>query len=65
MNIYQHQGYRHLLTVEQSALSSRIRFAVDAIGTTIPDDEIPALISGLQNYMSRKAREQFKTARNG
>jgi hypothetical protein len=31
-------------------------------GITLPDDEIPNLISALQDYMSRRAREMAKGA---
>lgn len=33
-------------------------------GTVIPDDKIPDLVSALQNYMSRRAREKTEWAKN-
>ena len=34
-------------------------------GCLLPDDEIPALISALQNYMSKRAKAITKAAANG
>ena len=33
-------------------------------GVILPDDEIPALVSALQNYMSRRAREMTREAKS-
>jgi hypothetical protein len=35
----------------------------DVTSCVLPDDEIPALISALQNYMSRRAKEITKAAK--
>ena len=34
-------------------------------GCLLPDDEIPDLISALQNYMSRRAKELTRAAKSG
>jgi hypothetical protein len=55
--IYRKEGYHHTLTVERSAISEGVTVAVDLHGALVRDEEIPALVSALQAYMSKKAKE--------
>lgn len=44
------------------ALGGGLHVTANPRGVDIPDDEIPRLISKLQNYMSQRAREMVKAA---
>ena len=49
--------------IQTSVTNKGIRLVTSPAGCTIPDDEIPNLVSALQNYMSRRAKEITKGAR--
>jgi len=44
------------LKASNSALGSGLWVKTTGTGIILPDDEIPALISALQDYMSRRAK---------
>src|SRR5579859_3134293 len=46
------------LKANDSALGSGLWVKTTGTGVILPDDEIPGLISALQDYMSRRARDQ-------
>lgn len=59
-------GYtRNKVEIEPNDLTGGINVSTSPGGCWLPDDEIPNLISALQNYMSRKAKEIAKGAGNG
>jgi len=43
--------------IRPGPVSGTVRIKAHITGCHIPDDEIPNLISALQDYMSRRARE--------
>lgn len=45
--------------------SGGIRVWANPDGAYIPDDEIPVLVSALQNYMSQRAKAITAAAKNG
>lgn len=41
-----------------------LRVLTNTAGAIVPDDEIPVMISALQNYMSKRAKAITKAAAN-
>lgn len=53
---------RGWLKASHSAIGTGLWIKTSENGVIFPDDEIPALISALQNYMSKRAKEITRAA---
>lgn len=52
---YEIPGYkRHVMVIDPNELTGGINIDVSAGGVWVPDDEIPNLITSLQNYLQQK-----------
>lgn len=56
---------RPSVSVESNNLIGGVNFLTSNGGCWMPDDEIPGLISALQNYMSQRAKAITAAAKNG
>lgn len=74
MAIYSHMDDRGRVVILRDAQASVIAprsdggihvMAGHGSAVHIPDDEIPALVSALQNYMSQRAKAITRAASNG
>jgi predicted nuclease with RNAse H fold len=60
---YEDRGMR-VVEIYPTATMPGIAIAISG-GGYVPDDEIPGLISALQNYMSKRANQITRAASNG
>jgi len=64
-NVYRYQSVKSGRHVRFAALAFQLGISIETgpTGATLPDEEIPNLISALQNYMSKRAAEITKAAK--